>query len=86
VTRILLISGEVQSAMSLRRILLRFTGSRRATRLILQRIAAARRTGRVLSCMVVPTVAPSGQGEADDGGWNVGISYAHQSFPEPTRG
>jgi hypothetical protein len=86
VTRILLITGEVQSAMSLRRTLLRFTGSRRATRLILRRIAAARRTGRILSCMVVPSVAPSEQGHADDGGWNVGISYANQSFVGPSRG
>ena len=85
-TRILLITGETKSALTLRRTLLRFTGSRRATRLILQRIAAARRTGRILSCMVVPTAASSGSGNADDFAWNVGISYANGSLAQSSRG
>jgi hypothetical protein len=74
-TRILLITGDVGTALSLRRTLLRFTGSRAATRMILRRIAAARRQGRVLSCMVVPTTAAPGD-DATDEAWNVGISFA----------
>jgi hypothetical protein len=85
-TRILLITGEVKSAMTLRRTLLRFTGSRRATRLILRRIADARRTGQILSCMVVPTAASSESDSADDFGWNVGISYASGPLAQPSRG
>jgi hypothetical protein len=84
-TRILLITGDVKSALTLRRALLRFTGSRRATRLILRRIAAARRTGRILSCMVVPSVAASEPG-ADDSGWTVGISYANGPLARPSSG
>jgi hypothetical protein len=84
-TRILIISGDVKSALSLRRTLLRFTGSRRATRLILRRIAAARQAGRILSCMIVPSVAES-EPDADDSGWNVGISYAHGPLAIPSRG
>jgi len=82
-TRILLIT-EVKSARMLRRRLLRFTGSRRATWLILRRIAAARRTGRILSCMVVPTRASDPN--TDDIAWNVGISYVNGSVAKPTRG
>ena len=85
-TRILLITGEVKSARTLRRTLLRFTGSRRATWLILRRIAAARRTGQILSCMVVPTAAPYEPGSPAEAGWNVGISYANSSVAEPGRG
>ena len=84
-TRILLITGEVKSARTLRRTLLRFTGSRRATWLILRRIAAARRTGQILSCMVVPTAARTEPGSTDDFGWNVGISYASGALTQPTR-
>lgn len=82
-TRILLITGEVKSARTLRRTLLRFTGSRRATWLILRRIAAARRTGQILSCMVVPTAAPP-EADSDEFGWNVGISYANVPLPRPS--
>ena len=82
-TRILLIT-EVKSARTLRRRLLRFTGSRRATWLILRRIAAARRTGRILSCMVVPTRAADAS--TDDLAWNVGISYVNGSTAKPSSG
>lgn len=75
--RILLISGDIVTREpSLRRKVLRFTGSRRATRVIMKRIEAAQRLGQVMSCMVLPQPV---SGEADYGdeiGWEVRISYA----------
>jgi hypothetical protein len=71
-TRILLISGvALTREETLRRRVLRFTGSRRATRVILERIAAARQLGRVMSCMVVP----DGPGNASEGSWDVRVSF-----------
>jgi hypothetical protein len=75
--RMLLISGEsLRSETTLRRRILRFTGSRRATRAILRRIDAARGLGGVVSLLVRPTL---GAGESDYGdelGWDVSVSYA----------
>lgn len=72
--RILLISGDmVSSAETLRRRVLRFTGSRRATRLIMSRIEAAQRLGQIMSCMVVPR---AGAGDSEESRWDVRVSYA----------
>jgi hypothetical protein len=69
-TRILLISGDGGSSEeSLRRRILRFTGSRRATRTILQQLAAARMFGEILSCMILPT-------GSDESSWEVRVSFA----------
>lgn len=71
--RMLLISGDaLRSETTLRRRILRFTGSRRATRAILQRIESAREMGRVVSCMVRPT-RPGAAAGPDD--WDVSVSY-----------
>lgn len=70
-TRILLISGDALAREeTLRRRVLRFTGSRRATRRILERISAARRLGRIMSCMVMP-----GADVDREGSWEVRVSF-----------
>jgi len=72
-TRILLISGTALAREdSLRRRVLRFTGSRRATRLILERIEGAKRLGRVMSCMVVPEGSSAMNTET---AWDVRVSF-----------
>lgn len=79
--RMLIISGDmVRSGESLRRRVLRFTGSRTATRRIVNRIDDARRMGHVMSCMVLPRVE-SARGAAapligDEHDWDVRVSYA----------
>ncbi|HEU5209002.1 MAG TPA: hypothetical protein VFU06_06280 [Longimicrobiales bacterium] len=71
--RLLLISGDaLRSETTLKRRILKFTGSRRATRAILTRIEHARRVGRVVSLAISPTRADAQ--EADD--WDVSASYA----------
>ena len=76
-TRILLISGvALTREETLRRRVLRFTGSRRATRLILARIAAARKLGRVMTCMIVPE---DSAGRASEGTWDVRVSFTDDS-------
>jgi dTDP-glucose pyrophosphorylase len=71
--RLLLISGDaLRSETTLRRRILKFTGSRRATRVILRRVENARQVGRVVSLMVSPTRANAR--DADD--WDVSVSYA----------
>ncbi len=71
--RMLLISGDaLRSDTTLRRRILKFTGSRRATRAILSRIESARRVGRVVSLMISPRRADA----RDDDDWDVGVSYA----------
>ena len=73
-TRILLISGDGGSSEeSLRRRILRFTGSRRATRTILQQLASARMFGEILSCMILPTPRAEGTEESS---WEVRVSFA----------
>lgn len=74
--RMLLLSGEVlRSETTLRRKILRFTGSRRATRVILKRIEGARALGGVASCLVRPAMV-SGDGDyGDESGWDVSVSY-----------
>ena len=74
--RMLLLSGDVlRSETTLRRKILRFTGSRRATRRILKRIEGARALGGVASCLVRPA-AVSGDGDyGDESGWDVSVSY-----------
>lgn len=75
-TRILLISGDLlNSGDTLRRKVLRFTGSRRATRAILKRLDAARQLGRVMSCMVVPRSAAADGDYGDEMGWDVRVSF-----------
>ena len=75
--RILLISGDIVGREpTLRRKVLRFTGSRRATRVILKRIAAAQRLGQIMSCMVLPRAAAADAEYGDEVGWDVRISYA----------
>lgn len=75
--RMLLISGDTLSSQtSLRRRVLRFTGSRRATRAILQRIEHACALGRVVSCLVRPSIARETGEYGDELGWNVSVSYA----------
>jgi hypothetical protein len=80
-TRILLISGDlVRSGPSLRRRVLRFTGSRTATRRIVERIEASREIGQVMSCLVLPKSAGEPAFDAPtaaaEGGWDVQVSYA----------
>ncbi len=83
-TRMLLISGDIEgSDEALRRRVLRFTGSRAATRAVMARIAAARRLGRILSCMVIPTSDASA--DAADG-WDVRVSYAAPNLVELPHG
>lgn len=75
--RILLISGDmVSSAETLRRRVLRFTGSRRATRMIIGRIEVARRLGQIMSCMVLPRDVTPDAEYGDEFGWDVRVSYA----------
>lgn len=75
-TRILLISGDiVNEKETLRRKVLRFTGSRRATRVILKRIDAARRLGGVMSCMILPRGVPAESDYGDETGWDVRVSF-----------
>lgn len=75
--RILLISGDIVSREStLRRKVLRFTGSRRATRVIIKRITAAQRLGQIMSCMVLPRAVSADADYGDELGWDVRVSYA----------
>ena len=75
--RMLLLNGEVTASdQELRRRLLRFTGSRRATRAILARIDAARSLGRIVGCMVRPILPGSESARDTDMGWEVGVTYA----------
>jgi len=71
--RLLLISGDaLRSETTLRRRILKFTGSRRATRAILRRVDSAREVGRVVSLAISPAPAPAHDGED----WDVSASYA----------
>ncbi len=75
--RMLLISGEsLRSESTLRRRILRFTGSRRATRAILRRIEGALELGRVVSCLVRPASNIPENDYGDEVGWDVSVSYA----------
>lgn len=75
--RILLISGEmVTKEETLRRRVLRFTGSRKATRVIMKRIEAAQRLGEIMSCMVLPRAVSAEAEYGDELRWDVRISYA----------
>jgi hypothetical protein len=75
--RMLLISGDtLRSETTLRRKVLRFTGSRRATRVILGRIESARELGRVVSCLVRPAPRSGESDYGDETGWDVRVSYA----------
>jgi hypothetical protein len=74
--RMLLISGDtLGSDATLRRKILRFTGSRRATRAILKRIEAARAMGRVVAFMVRPASTIGESDYGDESGWDVSVSY-----------
>ncbi len=74
--RMLLLSGDVlRSESTLRRKVLRFTGSRRATRLILKRIEGAKALGAVVSCLVRPATAHGESDYGDESGWDVSVSY-----------
>ena len=74
--RMLLISGDsLGSDATLRRKVLRFTGSRRATRAILKRIEAARAVGRIAACMVRPATTFAESDYGDESGWDVSVSY-----------
>ena len=76
-TRILLLSGDiVNEKETLRRKVLRFTGSRRATRTILKRIEEARRLGGIMSCMILPRSVPADADYGDETGWDVRVSFA----------
>ena len=72
----LLITGaHLFSDQRLRRLILRHTGSARATRVILRRIRWAMRHGEVQSCMIHPAPARPSPSEADDRRWEVLVSY-----------
>ena len=75
--RILLISGDmIRSGDTLRRRVLRFTASRKATRLIVSRIEDAQRLGQIMSCMVLPRADNADAEYGDEFRWDVRISYA----------
>lgn len=75
--RILLISGDIVTRQdSLRRRVLRFTGSPRATNVIVKRIDAAQRIGPLMSCMVLPRSDSGALEDGDESGWDVRVSYA----------
>ena len=75
-SRILLISGDMMSGdESLRRRILRFTGSRRATRAILSGIDAARSHGPLTGCMIQSMPPQSGGGSGDESGWVLRVSH-----------
>jgi hypothetical protein len=77
VDRILLISGDIVTREeSLRRRVLRFTGSPSATSVIVKQIDAAQRMGPLMSCMVLPRSADAGAEDGDEAGWEVRVSYA----------
>jgi hypothetical protein len=77
VDRILLISGDIVTREeSLRRRVLRFTGSPSATSVIVKRIDAAQRMGPLMTCMVLPRSAEGDLEDGDESGWEVRVSYA----------
>jgi hypothetical protein len=77
VDRILLISGDIVTREeSLRRRVLRFTGSPSATTVIVKRIDAAQRMGPLMSCMVLPRSDAGALEDGDESGWDVRVSYA----------
>ena len=77
-TRILLISGDIlNGGDTLRRKVLRFTGSRGATRVILRRLDEARQLGRVMSCMVLPRSVAADGDYGDEIGWDVRVSFVN---------
>ena len=81
-SRILLISGDMLGGdESLRRKVLRFTGSRRATRAILRRIDEERRRGPLLGCMIASAPARADSEYGDETDWLVRVSFA--STPSP---
>ena len=76
-SRILLISGDMMSGSeSLRRKILRFTGSRRATRAILSRIEEARQQGPLMGCMIESVPARGEGGYGEEPGWLLRVSHA----------
>jgi hypothetical protein len=76
-SRILLISGDLMGGdASLRRKILRFTGSRRATRAILSRIEVARQHGPLMGCMIEFVPARGDAGRSDETGWLLRVSHA----------
>jgi hypothetical protein len=82
-SRILLISGDMMAGdESLRRRILRFTGSRRATRAILSRIDAERKRDPLMGCMIqsVPPQAECGYG--DESGWLLRVSRVMGRDPQ----
>ena len=75
--RMLLVNGAVvEQPTELRRRLLRFTGSRRATRAIMQRIDAARNVGHIAGLLVKTIPAAAGTTQILENTWEVGVTYA----------
>ncbi|HEX2166176.1 MAG TPA: hypothetical protein VHG09_02950 [Longimicrobiales bacterium] len=66
----------VRSRETLRRRVLRFTGSRKATRVIMNRIEDAQRLGQIMSCMVLPRADAADSEYGDEFHWDVRVSYA----------
>ena len=81
-SRILLISGDLMSGdESLRRKILRFTGSRSATRAILRRIEAERQRGPLLGCMIQSSPPDDESGYGDEFVWHLRVSHASPGEP-----
>jgi hypothetical protein len=75
----LLITGaHLFTDQKLRRLILRYTGNPRATRVILRRIRWAMRRGEVHTCMIHPAPVRPSSSEAEDGRWEVLVSYLSQ--------
>jgi hypothetical protein len=85
--RMLLITGaHLFSDQKLRRLILRYTGSPRATRIILRRIKRAMRRGEIHTCMIHPAPGRPSSSDADDRRWEVLVSYLSPSPLQPLHG
>lgn len=85
--RMLLITGaNLFNDRTLRRLVLRYTGSARATRVILRRIRRAMRRGEIQTCMIHPVPTRPSNSEADDRRWEVLVSYLSPRPLSPSQG
>ena len=85
--RMLLITGtHLLNDRRLRHLVLRYTGSARATRVILRRIRWALRRGEIHTCMIHPAAPRPSPSEADESRWEVLVSYLSPSALRPLHG
>lgn len=85
--RMLLITGaHLFSDHRLRRLILRYTGSARETRVILRRIRRAMRQGEIHSCMIHPAPSRPSSSETDESRWEVLVSYLSPPPLHPMHG